>query len=269
MNDDIQCIYKNGRAYRVGAVIAAAGGGERMRYAAPDGSHVKKQYMELGGVPILEWSVRAFLMSGYIAEVVLVVPPGDIEYCGQIISQMGGGNQFMPPRDIIISGQTCKKYMGIKPLTVVGGGATRQESVEAGAAAVSRGCGYIAVHDGARPFVDGQVIRKSVEAAARAGAACVAVRVTDTIKRADGPYIGSTPDRAYLWAAQTPQTFRRELLLEALDRARRDGFTATDDASLVERLGARVEIIEGSYDNIKITTPGDLAAAGAIASRYI
>lgn len=224
----------------VSAVIAAAGGGSRM-----GGNNVKKQFLELCGAPVLEWSLRAFFISDIIGEVVLVVAAEDAEFCEKNFSRISGGKRFV----------------------IVAGGDSRQSSVEAGARASYGGCEFIAVHDGARPFVDGYVITACAEAARRSGAACAAVRVTDTIKRSDGRYITDTPDRSGLWAAQTPQTFRRALLLEALDAARRDGFAATDDVSLVERLGRRVEIVEGSYDNIKITTPADFAAAQVIAKR--
>jgi 2-C-methyl-D-erythritol 4-phosphate cytidylyltransferase len=209
------------------------------------GYAVKKQFLELGGAPVLEWSLRAFFSSDIIREVVLVAAPGDEVCCEQNFTRLRSGKRFL----------------------IVTGGETRQSSVEAGARAVGDDCEYIAVHDGARPFAGGALIRACSEAAARTGAACAAVRVTDTIKSAAGRYVAETPDRSILWAAQTPQTFRRAVLLNALDAARRDGFTATDDVSLVERLGCRVEIVESSYDNIKITTPADYAAALAIAAR--
>jgi len=246
-----------------GSGVSPAGGADIGRVPAV----IKKQFMGLRGVPVLEWSVRAFIFSGVISETVLVVAEDDADKCGLM---------FGP-------------FISDGRLRVVPGGATRRESVAAGAAALGAACEIVAVHDGARPFASAALIRACVRAAARAGAACAAVRVTDTIKIADGPYAGRvsggeafstagqppetapiivcTPDRATLWSAQTPQAFRRGLLLEALERAAREGADATDDAGLVERLGYRVEIVEGSYDNIKITTPADFELAGLIAAR--
>ena len=214
-----------------------------LSWGHPD--YIKKQFIELGGIPVVEWSLRAFFASDAIDEIILVAAAEDVAYCERSFYRLAGSKRF------------C----------VVAGGAERRASVEAGAIATGAGCDVVAVHDGARPFVDARAIRAGVEAARRTGAACVAVRATDTIKIVDGAYVAGTPDRAALWAAQTPQAFRRGLLLDALARARRDGYVATDDASLVERLGARVEIVEGSYDNIKITTPTDLAIARGIAAR--
>lgn len=227
----------------VGSDGVGADGADRMNGAGSDG--VRKQYLELCGMPVLEWALRAFFISDVICEVVLVTAEEDAGYCEREFRRLAGGKRFV----------------------IVTGGPARQMSVDAGARAVSASCEFIAVHDGARPFIDTGTIRASVEAADRTGAACVAVRVTDTIKSAVGAYIDYTPDRSALWAAQTPQTFRRGLLLEALEAAGRDGFVATDDVALVERLGRRVEIVEGSYDNIKITTLKDMAAAREIAAR--
>jgi 2-C-methyl-D-erythritol 4-phosphate cytidylyltransferase/2-C-methyl-D-erythritol 2,4-cyclodiphosphate synthase len=151
---------------------------------------------------------------------------------------------------------------GSQTETVVVGGADRQESVRRGLDEVSPAADLVLIHDGARPFVSADLLSRSIASARRHGAAVAAVPLSDTVKRA-GPEttVVETLDRRHLWAVQTPQTFRRDLLVEAYAAAERDGFRATDDAALVEHLGAPVHLIEGSVDNFKITTPADLARA--------
>jgi 2-C-methyl-D-erythritol 4-phosphate cytidylyltransferase len=151
----------------------------------------------------------------------------------------------------------------LKVRAVVPGGEERQDSVRlALASAVAGGAGIVMVHDGARPFVDGELIAKVAEAALASGAALAAVRPKDTVKIA-GAAAGTitTPERASCWLAQTPQAFRTEVFVEAAERAFVDRFRGTDDVALVERLGVKVVIIEGSYRNIKITTPEDVEIA--------
>jgi 2-C-methyl-D-erythritol 4-phosphate cytidylyltransferase len=151
---------------------------------------------------------------------------------------------------------------------VSAGGSVRQESVMNGMALVPPGCDVVVVHDGVRPFVTAAQIERAAGVAARDGACIVATPLHETIKRAgaDG-CVEETVDRQTLWAAQTPQCFQTRLFAEALARASRDGFVGTDEASLVERLGVRIAIVEGDARNIKITTPADLAIAESILER--
>ena len=150
---------------------------------------------------------------------------------------------------------------------VVCGGATRAESVSRGLDTVSKKTKLAAIHDGARPFVTVEVIERAVRAAAKFGAAAPAIPVKDTIKRAEGGLVAETPERSALFAVQTPQVFAADLLKAALQSAIADSATITDDCSAVERMGKEVHLTEGSEENIKITTPVDLAIAEAILQR--
>jgi 2-C-methyl-D-erythritol 4-phosphate cytidylyltransferase len=153
------------------------------------------------------------------------------------------------------------------PTEIIAGGAVRQESVRRGVSALAQhgGCDIVVIHDGARPFVTTAMIRACTEAAERDGAAIVAVPVTDTIKRVMGDRIVETLDRASLWAAQTPQAFRWQLLQDAFAWADLLGaLPTTDEASLVEAYGQPVSIVRGSRSNIKITEPDDLIVAHAL-----
>jgi 2-C-methyl-D-erythritol 4-phosphate cytidylyltransferase len=145
----------------------------------------------------------------------------------------------------------------------VAGGAERQDSVQAGLSALPDDVALVAVHDAARVLVRPADVARVVAAAARSGAALLAVPVRDTLKRVQEGRVVATEPRAALWAAQTPQVFRAPLLREALEKARAAGFQGTDDAQLVERLGAVVEIVEGDPGNVKLTWPADLAFAAA------
>jgi 2-C-methyl-D-erythritol 4-phosphate cytidylyltransferase len=150
--------------------------------------------------------------------------------------------------------------------TVVDGGATRQESMRNAVAASDPKAPLILVHDAARPFPPVDAVRAAVESAARVGAACLAIPAPDTLKLVGADrMIVQTVDRSGIWQAQTPQVARRELLLRALEAARRDGFEGTDDMSLLERIGTRVAVVPGSRANLKVTTPEDLILARCLA----
>lgn len=153
------------------------------------------------------------------------------------------------------------------PVRLTAGGSTRQESVRKGAAAVSGGCAYLAVHDGARPLVLPEDIERVIADARRCGAAALGVPVKDTVKTVADGFITGTPDRSTLWNTQTPQVFRKALYFEALAAAEAAGKDYTDDCQLVEQLGVRVAMTPGSYDNIKLTTPEDFAVAEALLRR--
>jgi 2-C-methyl-D-erythritol 4-phosphate cytidylyltransferase len=222
----------------IGVVIPAAGQGRRM------GGATAKQFLLLGDRPVLVRTVQRFDSSPVVDEIVLAVAESE---CNAVRA-------------------LCEPYAFAKLRAVVPGGAERQDSVLCGLA--SLGTDIVLVHDAVRPFASHGLIEAVALEAIRSGAAVAAVRAKETIKIADGAgKVLSTPDRASLWVAQTPQGFASALLREAFSQAAREGFLGTDDASLVERLGVAVTLVEGEYDNIKITTPEDLEWAARILAR--
>jgi len=223
----------------VSVVIVAAGKGTRMNM------DINKQYMDILGKPVLARTLQVFDDCSYIDEVVLVVNEQDILYC---------------KNDIV-------EYYGFdKVKALVSGGSERQDSVFNGLKEVTSGCDIVLIHDGARPFVREKSIIDSINDAREYGASCVAVPVKDTIKTSDTKgFINETLERSVLWSIQTPQAFRYDLIMNAHKSASSDGFLGTDDSILVERLGFKVKLVMGSYDNIKITTQEDLVTAEAIA----
>ena len=208
------------------------------------GTATPKQFLALGDVPLLLHCLRVFERAPSVSQVILVVPENERE------------------RTLV---DLIKRYDIKKVLRVVAGGATRQESVYEGLKASDPEAEIVVVHDGVRPFVTEDLIERSIAEARHSGGAIVAVPMKETVKQvgADG-YILSTIDRSPLWLAQTPQTFRRALLLEAYQKANSQRFEATDEAGIMERFGHKVSIIPGRWDNIKITTPEDLEMAEAI-----
>jgi 2-C-methyl-D-erythritol 4-phosphate cytidylyltransferase len=222
----------------VTAVIVAAGNSTRM-------GGVNKQFLLIDGVPVLIRSLLAFAECDYINEIVISAREEDIPKMYSMI----------------------REYRVLKVKEIVKGGETRQQSVFNAIRVSSPFSEYFAIHDGARPLVSEKEIADTVRAAFETGAAATAVRVKDTVKIADeNGVIISTPDRSKLWAVQTPQVFERRLYLSAID-AVKDSENFTDDCKLIEEYGAQVRLVEGSYDNIKITTPGDTALAEAIIRR--
>lgn len=214
------------------ALVTAGGHGKRMGHAIP------KQYLDLHGIPILARTLIVFASHPMIDIIVLTVPRGDEAYCrDQLISRFG------------IS----------KMRTIVPGGDTRQQSVCNGLEAV-KDAEIVVIHDGVRPLVSAETISRTIHAAQAAGAAVACAPVRDTVKKKQGEHL-ETISRSNLWLAHTPQTFRTSLILDAHRRAIEDTFTGTDDASLVERLGLPVTIVEDSCTNLKITTPDDLNLA--------
>lgn len=213
----------------VGVVIVAAGRGSRM------GTAESKQYLLLQGKPIAVHTLEVFQQHERISEIVLVTGADDIERCQEWVTA----------------------YKLDKVTAVVAGGAERQHSVHRGLLQLDTD--WVMVHDGVRPFVQPEEIEACYQQASKSGAAVLAVPVKDTIKQVDSSgTVVSTPDRRSLWAIQTPQTFRLSNLLTAYESAEQDGFLGTDDSSLAERAGMAVAVVEGSYKNIKITTPEDL-----------
>ena len=213
-----------------GAVIVAAGTASRM-------GGIDKVMAELKGEPMIARTVRTFQECDAVSEIVIVTR-----------------------QDLIlpISG-LCKDMPKVKAVVV--GGKSRQESVHLGLNALSSKVKLAAVHDGARPLITWQVIDRTIRAANSYGAAAPAVPVKDTIKVVEGRVVKSTPDRATLFAVQTPQVFDFDLLRGALKKAEQDGSQVTDDCSAVELMGFKVKIVEGDERNIKVTTPMDLKIA--------
>jgi 2-C-methyl-D-erythritol 4-phosphate cytidylyltransferase len=219
-----------------GAVIVAAGRSERMGGA-------NKLWAPLTDAtghtrPLLALSIAAFESCPAIDRIVLVVAPDVIESAEDLV------------REEAFS----------KVEAVVAGGARRQDSVRAGLEALEA-CTWVAVHDGARPLVTPALIERGLDAARETGASCCAIRVADTVKEEHGGYAARTLDRSHLWLAQTPQVFRYDLLLDAHRRCEPD---ATDDASMLEALGVKVRLFEGSPRNVKVTTQEDLALVQAL-----
>jgi 2-C-methyl-D-erythritol 4-phosphate cytidylyltransferase len=220
---------------KIGAVIAAAGRGERM-------GGVDKMFAPLASKVVLAWVVDTFQQCPLIDQIVVVLAEHHLERGKKLAKEQG-----------------WSKVTDICP-----GGERRQDSVAAGLRQL-KDCHWVIIHDGARPLVTEALIKSGLEAARETGAAVAAVPVTDTIKLAsDDGFILGTPPRHSLQAVQTPQVFRFDIITEAHRRA--EGM-ATDDALLVERLGYRVKLYMGSYDNIKITTPSDLALAKILVQR--
>ena len=217
------------------AIVLAAGSGKRMN------SQVHKQYLIIQDRPVLYYSLKAFEDSA-VDEIVLVVGKGEEEFCR---------------REIV------DKYGISKVKAIVEGGKERYHSVFEGLKQTSD-ADYVLIHDGARPFVNQDIIRRCMQEVQKYQACVVGMPVKDTIKIADeGGYAKQTPDRKNVWMIQTPQTFSYALIYEAYEEMLKTEDTAiTDDAMVLERIkGKKSKLIEGSYRNIKITTPEDLLIA--------
>jgi 2-C-methyl-D-erythritol 4-phosphate cytidylyltransferase/2-C-methyl-D-erythritol 2,4-cyclodiphosphate synthase len=212
---------------RADAVVVAAGAATRLAGA------LRKPFLPLGGQAVVERALAAFQASSRVRSVVLAVAAEDLERARRLASG--------------------------KVAAVVAGGATRRASVAAGLDALPSG-DWVVVHDGARPFVSPGLIERVLDAAAASGAATAALPVADTLKAVEGAQVRHTVDRRGLYAAQTPQAFRSDLLREAHRRVPADA-AVTDDAELVERIGVAVTVVPGEAANVKITTPEDYALA--------
>ena len=225
------------------ALVPAAGRGLRM------GGPTPKQFLSLGGEPLIVQSLRTLQGAPVIDQIVLAVPPADIEYCEMEI---------------------VSRHRFTKVTRVVAGGAERQDSVRRALTQVRSDTEIVLIHDAVRPFVTLRMVAEVVAAARKWGAAIIALPMRDTVKqvRTDG-MIERTVDRAPLWLAQTPQAFRRDWIETAHRKAHAEGIRATDDAFLVEWLGHSVAVVEGSGENIKVTRPEDLIIGEAILASRI
>ena len=214
-----------------GVVIVAAGTGSRMNMG------INKQFIKLEGKEIIAYTSEKFYNNSNIEDIVVVVKEDESEFFKKEI---------------------LDKY-NFKNVKIAYGGKERQDSVYNGLKLLDEKCDVVLIHDGARPFVSDKIIDKSIEEAKEHKAIVVGVPVKDTIKVIDNDKnIVDTPNRSVLWAVQTPQTFDYNILIDAYKDAFKNKFYGTDDAMLVERIGYKVKMLEGSYNNIKITTQEDL-----------
>jgi 2-C-methyl-D-erythritol 4-phosphate cytidylyltransferase len=219
-------------------VIAAAGRGSRMK------SSTNKQYMLLNSRPILAYSLDFFEKLDVVDEIVVVTGEKDLVYC---------------EREII------KPFKYKKVSAVITGGKERQDSVWAGLRKLGADTKFVAVHDGARPLLSSSVLYRLLEEAEEWGAAIPGIASKDTLKVVDrDDFVRQTLDRTTVYAIQTPQVFKYEELMAAYQQAQEEDFRGTDDASLFEHFIGRVKVVEGDYNNIKITTPGDMLIAEAL-----
>ena len=214
-----------------GVVIVAAGTGSRMNMG------INKQFIKLEGKEIIAYTIEKFYNNSNIEDIVVVVKEDESEFFKKEI---------------------LDKY-NFKNVKIAYGGKERQDSVYNGLKLLDEKCDVVLIHDGARPFVSDKIIDKSIEEAKEHKAIVVGVPVKDTIKVIDNDKnIVDTPNRSVLWAVQTPQTFDYNILIDAYKDAFKNKFYGTDDAMLVGRIGYKVKMLEGSYNNIKITTQEDL-----------
>ena len=223
---------------RCTAIVLAAGQGKRMH------SKIQKQFLEIGGKPILYYSMECFQKSPLIQDIILVTGEDMISYC---------------------QSEIVEKYGFTKVCKVTAGGKERYDSVYAGLLCC-QDTDYVYIHDGARPFVTEEMIQRGYEAVKRTNACVMGMPSKDTVKLADpSGYIKETPDRKIVWNIQTPQIFSYDLIRGAYESIRKkDMSNGTDDAMVVEQeTGTKILLVEGSYQNIKITTPEDLAVAEA------
>ena len=231
---------------KTAAIILAGGTGERF------GKEGGKQLVEIGGKPILTWSVEAFDAVGDIGLIVIVCPA---ERQGEYLSK------------------AVDPFSFATPIVVAAAGSTRQESAFSGLELVPEEFEYVVMHDGARPLISADLIAHTIatlKGNIDADGAVVAHPAIDTLKVVENGVIVGTPDRSVFWNAQTPQVFRAGIYRRAHAAALSDGFVGTDDSSLIERLGGRVLVVEGKRDNIKLTVPEDyLMLVAAVRERYL
>jgi 2-C-methyl-D-erythritol 4-phosphate cytidylyltransferase len=214
-----------------GVVIVAAGSGSRMK------RDINKQFIKLDGKEIIAYTIEKFYKSEDIGDIVIVIKENEEKYFIENI---------------------INKY-GFDNIKLAYGGKERQDSVYNGIKKLNSNCEIVLIHDGARPFVNEYIIKNSIKEAKENNAVVVGVPVKDTIKVVDSDgNIVDTPNRSLLWSVQTPQSFKYEIITKAYEYAYSNDYYGTDDAMLVEHIGYNVKMIEGSYDNIKITTEEDL-----------
>lgn len=219
----------------VEAIIPAAGRGERLN------SNIPKPLVRINSKPILAYALEALAGNKFISRIVIAVSGENREAFNAVL----------------------RKFRLPKRVSLVSGGESRQESVAHCLGELGRDTGFVLIHDAARPFLPERLVADCLREAGRSGAVVCGLPVRATMKRVESGWVKETLKREDIWEIQTPQVFRKDILLKAY--AKFKNISATDDASLVERLGVKIKVIKGSYYNIKITTPEDLVFAGAIA----
>ncbi len=226
---------------KVSVIIPAAGLGTRMGKSVPEKAGTsRKQFMLLDGSPILIHTIRKFVAANSVTEIVIALREDDMPWAEELLS----GERFS------------------KPVRLVTGGDSRQQSVENALTTLASDTDLVAVHDAVRPFIDQTIIEKVIAEAAETGAAIVGIVPVDTVKRVHKNKVRTTLPREHLILTQTPQVFRFDLLRKAFEMARADGFAGTDESSLVERLEqVEVSVVQGTDRNIKITRPTDMDLA--------
>jgi 2-C-methyl-D-erythritol 4-phosphate cytidylyltransferase len=220
---------------KIVALIAAAGKGRRMN------SRISKPFIPISGKPILAYTIDKFEKCKSIDKIYLIVSPEEKEICH---------------KNILL------RYNFSKVQELIDGGDTRQDSIYNGLKELDKDTDIVVIHDGARPLIEETIIQDSIEKAQKYGAAITAIPIKDTVKKSKNNfYINKTLNREEIWRAQTPQTFKYDIILTAYHQAYKDKYLATDDAAIVERYGHKVKLIIGPEENIKITTPFDLIMA--------
>lgn len=218
-------------------IIVSAGKGTRMK------ADINKQFLKIGDKEVIAHTIDKFYDNKNIGEIIVVIREDEKEFFEKNI---------------------INKY-GYKNIKIAFGGAERQDSVYNGLKKIEKDCEIVLIHDGARPFVTNEIIEKSIICGKEYKSAIVGVPVKDTIKIVNkNNDVCNTPNRDTLWSIQTPQVFDYSLIMKAYEKASKDGYYGTDDSMLMEYLGYNVKVVEGSYNNIKITTPEDLKIAEEI-----
>jgi len=221
---------------KAAAIITAGGLGKR--FGGKEGEALPKQFIPLSGKPVIVYSIESFESSELIREIILVVPDAWIDYT---------------------KSEIVDKFHLSKVTKIIAGGTQRQQSVENGLNALSNKPEIVVIHDAVRPFVTLDIIEEVVAEVSKSDGAIAAIPATDTLKKSSPEQnIENTVPRDNIWFAQTPQAFRYGTLKEAFEKAAQDGYLATDESQLLEKLGMEVKLVKGSKYNIKITTPEDL-----------
>ena len=229
---------------KAAVILPAAGLGTRMGRSVPERAGTsRKQFMLLDGAPILLHTIRKFLSCDSVSEIVLALRKDDLAWVEGLL----------------------KEERPARPVRMVEGGDTRQQSVENALAAIGAGVELVAVHDAVRPFIEPSTIERVIREAAESGAAIVGIVPVDTVKQVDkGTVVGKTLDRAKLWTVQTPQTFRVELIRQAYAKLAETKAVVTDDAAALELIGEPVRLVEWGPLNLKVTVAEDLTTAATL-----
>lgn len=222
---------------KVSAIIPAAGSGERFGE--------EKQFKLFSGRPLLFHTLKLFLQSDYIDEIIVAVPSANVDSTHRDVLSMSAG----------------------KPVKVVAGGTRRQDSVKNGIDVSDSHSTLVCIHDAARPFVTEDLIQRSISACEFADGAVVGIPSKDTVKFTENGFIKETLDREKIWLAQTPQCFHKNKLIQALYYAETENLTGTDESALMEAMGFSIKLVDGDSNNFKITTKDDWIRAELVASR--